>query len=84
MKKYFPKDELFEKLASIEHERWSDWMKYMFSKQLIGLEGDTVLPKEHCDRWQKQMMTDYEDLSEQEKDSDREQVMRYFHLIKKF
>lgn len=81
MKKYFPKDELFEKLASIEHERWGDWMKYMFSKELVPIEGDTVMPKDNCDRWRKQMITDYKDLSEQEKDSNREQVMRYWHLI---
>ena len=26
------KEELFEKLADIEHQRWADWQKYVHSK----------------------------------------------------
>ena len=40
-----------------------------------------VIPREAWERAERQIKTDYKDLSEQAKDSDREQVLRYFHLI---
>jgi hypothetical protein len=85
MREYFPKDELFEKLAAIEHERWADWQRYCFEKLKIYNEGAFISPDAEetiIQRWFRQMNTPYEDLTEQEKDSDREQVMRYWHLIK--
>lgn len=93
MKEYFPKDELFEKLAAIEHERWADWQRYCFEKLNIrryfksevvkktnDTEGDNY--KLQVNNWWRQIETPYKDLSEEEKDSDREQVMRYWYLIK--
>jgi hypothetical protein len=84
MKEYFPKDELFEKLAAIEHERWADWQRYChktlrenLKEPVGGLQLDEVLS-----RWEFQINTPYNNLTEQEKDSDREQVMRYWYLIK--
>jgi len=89
MKEYFPKNELFEKLASIEHERWADWQKYLHSK--LGYneykkDGKTyacyTMEAGDYEHWNRQIDTDYKELPEAEKDSDREQVMRYWHLIK--
>ena len=84
----FPKDELFEKLAGIEHQRWSDWQKYLHSKlkYVEWKEGEKtmcgyLLDPNDYERWERQIDTDYKDLSEKEKDSDREQVMRYWNLI---
>lgn len=68
-------DELREKLAAIEHERWSDWQNYVHK---VYLEGNF---KEFMLRWQRQIATPYSELSEAEKNSDREQVDRYWHLI---
>ena len=80
---------LFEKLAAIEHERWADWQKYMHTK--VGEKhvedickcrnGDLVIPKELADQWERQMNTSYAELSEKEKESDRDQVRRYWDLI---
>ena len=73
------KKELLEKLADIEHKRWADWQSWCH----------TVL-REHCpseklekvlERWDKQIATNYNDLSEEDKEKDREQVMRYWDLI---
>ena len=70
---------LYEKLAEGEHQRWADWQSW-FHKIL----------REHCpspelekvlERWDKQITTPYSELSEKEKDSDREQVDRYWNLI---
>jgi len=72
-------DQLVEKLAAIEHERWADWQSWCHK----------VL-REHCPspeleqvlaRWDKQIATPYQELTEQEKESDREQVQRYIHLV---
>ena len=82
----FPQDELFEKLADIEHQRWSDWQRYFHSKCIkydSYLDyGDMVIPREVWDKAERQINTDYKDLSEAEKNSDRKQVMRYWDLIK--
>jgi len=77
--------ELMEKLAYHEHTRWADWQKYLHSKMEITRAtcGDIIyFPTELYKHWERQIKTDYKNLSEQEKDSDREQVMRYFNLIK--
>ena len=73
--------ELFEKLAAIEHERWADWQKYMHA-QCIGHDTESVLlPRISYDHWERQIATVYVDLSEKEKESDRDQVRRYWPLI---
>jgi hypothetical protein len=83
----FPKSELFEQCAGIEHQRWADWQKYYHSKCFdlkgIGGEptGDMIIPKDIYDRAERQLNTKYCDLTEREKNSDREQVMRYWHLF---
>ena len=71
---------LIEKLADVEHQRWADWQKYLHSK-CKRIEGNAVIEEKDFKHWERQIKTDYKDLSEAEKDSDREQVMRYFNLI---
>lgn len=56
------REKLIEDLASLEHKQWSHWTKYML---------DNLTP-ENIERWKRQIKTDYKDLSEKEKDSDRE------------
>lgn len=80
---------LYEQLAAIEHERWSDWQKYLHSKCIpMGLPNsdgnfDRIIPADLFLHWEKQIKTLYEELSESEKRADRDQVDRYFHLIQK-
>ena len=71
MRKKYPNSELFEELASIEHQRWSDWHLYMVKN----------LSPENLKKWEWEAETAYKDLPEKLKDSDREQVMRYWKLI---
>lgn len=78
----FPKSELFEKLADLEHQRWAKWQKYLHSKCTKWKDGYTI-PIESVNHWERQINTDYKDLSEKEKDSDREQVMSYWNLVNK-
>jgi hypothetical protein len=76
--------DLVEKLAAIEHERWADWQRYMFSKcePVPGTGGGLLIPQQFVKGWQRQIDTSYAELTEAEKDSDREQVMRYLHLVR--
>lgn len=70
-----------EILASIQHEIWSHWMQYQFSICAENQNGDLVVPKEKVERWKRQIETNYSELSESEKQSDREQVLKFIHLI---
>lgn len=78
---------LFEELAAIEHGPWADWQRYMHSKgrRVNGdysvTTGDLILPSVLVEQWERQIDTLYGDLSEREKDGDRDQVLRYWHLI---
>ena len=76
-------DELREKLAAIEHARWSDWQQYLHNKCSDNDGGGKIIPLELYLQWKRQIDTDYLFLSEKEKDSDREQVDRYWPLIVK-
>ena len=74
--------ELRETLANIEHQRWADWQKYMHGLCVKTKTARIIIPAKLVSRWERQIKTPYKDLSEKEKDSDREQVDRYFPLIK--
>lgn len=73
--------ELLEKLAAIEHERWAHWQQYVHGHCESTSDGSLIIPATLAQRWQTQIDTRYADLSETEKDSDREQVRRYLPTI---
>jgi hypothetical protein len=74
-------DELMERLAAVEHERWSHWQRYLHSKCRANPDGSLTIPAELVTRWSDQMARGYAELSEREKESDREQVRGYLPLI---
>ena len=81
-KKKYPRSKLFEKLAEIEHTRWAEWQKCVHSRCTQGtMPGSLEISGRDVENWTRQINTPYSDLSEKEKDSDRDQVMRYYHLI---
>jgi len=75
---------LKEKLADIEHQRWSDWQRYLHSLCVKNEDGSLTIPIKSVKHWERQINTSYKDLTEKEKDSDREQVDRYWPLIKEY
>ena len=83
-------EDLKEKLADIEHQRWADWQEFLFSvcepynTDDITEHGQIIIPRAFVACWQKEIDTAYKDLTEKEKDSDREQVDRYLPLLKNF
>jgi hypothetical protein len=76
-------DRLMETLAGVEHERWSHWQRYMHSKCERKPDGSLIIPPDLVAQWERQVATSYSDLSDVEKESDREQVRRYFPIIMK-
>ena len=56
-----------ETLADLVHVIWSDWTRHFFSHQT----------PENIARWQRQLRTDYADLSEEEKEKDRIIVRKF-------
>lgn len=79
------KQELIEQLADIEHQRWSDWQRYQHSQMTEGAaHNGRVLNGGLYSHWERLIATDYADLPEHSKQSDRDQVMRYLPLIVEF
>lgn len=72
---------MVEHLAAVEHERWSHWQRYMHGKGKRGPDGSLVIPAPLVERWERQMSTPYEALTDAERESDREQVRRYLQTI---
>ena len=72
---------MLDKLADIEHERWSHWQSYLHFCCKPQPDGSLVLPADLVKKWTEQINTRYEDLSEAEKESDRAQVRKYLPLI---
>lgn len=73
-------DELYsaavERLANHAHVSWSGWMRYLFQKSIKNDDGSVTIPIGLVERWEGQIATDYTDLSESEKESDREEARR--------
>lgn len=61
-----------EKLAALEHIQWSHWTAYML---------DNLTP-ENIERWRQQINTPYSELSETEKESDREWADKVLEILK--
>ena len=64
-------EELLEELADVQHKIWSHWMVYLFGRCRGNQDGTLTIPADLVTRWKRQMATDYADLSEREKESDR-------------
>lgn len=63
-----------ENLADKVHAVWMHWMKYMFKCGIFNDDGTWTMPKDKVERWQRQSETIYADLTESEKQSDRDIV----------
>lgn len=70
-----------ERLTAIEHERWAHWQRYVHDQCERQEDGTLVVPAELAVRWEAQIETSYTELSEQEQESDREQVRKYLPII---
>jgi hypothetical protein len=62
---------IIEKLAELEHDQWTHWTKYFLANFTV----------ENIERWKKQIETPYAQLSEKEKQSDREWALKAFNIM---
>lgn len=70
-----------EQIASIQHEIWAHWMRYVFRVCQENSDGSFTIPAEKANKWIRQIETSYSELSESEKDSDREQADKILTLL---
>ena len=70
-----------DRLAAVEHERWAHWQQYLHDQCQRAEDGSLVIPAELAARWSTQIATPFTQLSETERESDRDQVRRYLPLI---
>jgi hypothetical protein len=75
-------EEFIEWAAANEHARWARWQSYLHSKCTRNADGSMTIPSDLVERWQRQMETPYEQLSEVEKESDREEVRPYLERVR--
>jgi hypothetical protein len=68
------KDERIEDLAAYAHDAWSGWIDYLFAKCERGEDGMLIIPSDSVQRWSRQAATNYSDLPESEKESDRDEA----------
>lgn len=71
-----------EKLAGVVHDSWSHWMQHVFKNAVVNPDGSVTIPATLVARWKRQMKTQYQLLSEKEKDSDREQADKFLAVLK--
>lgn len=72
---------LKDQLAAAEHERWAHWQSYMHGHGQRHPDGSLTIPAHLVALWDGQIKRPFAELTEQERDSDREQVDRYLPLI---
>lgn len=70
-----------EKIAAVQHEIWSHWMKYLFSVSVKNEDGSYIIPAAKVERWQRQMATPYEALTDREKESDQDQADKVLAVL---
>lgn len=72
---------ILDDLAAVEHIRWAHWQRFVHEQASRLPDGSLLLPAELVARWERQIETSFEELTETEKESDREQVRRYLPII---
>lgn len=70
------KNEIIEKLADLEHKRWSNWQKYLHRLCIKNEDGSLTIPKERVKHWNWEIETAYKDLPEKLKEYDRIEVKK--------
>ena len=72
---------LRERIAAVQHAIWAHWMRYMFSRGTFNDDGTWTMPKDKVKRWTDQMRTTYQELSETERESDRDQADKVLAIL---
>ncbi len=76
--------QFIEALADKEHESWGNWMRWLFQICKENPDGSVTITPDLVKRWQRQIGTSYNSLSEEEKQYDRDEVMKKMQIIRDF
>ena len=68
--------ELIEELSDLEHEQWMGW-----AKDILKTEDIT---EERSKRWKEDSFKPYKDLTEEQKDMDREWAEKVLKIVKNY
>lgn len=75
-------NELREEFADYAHTAWSGWWHYLFGESILDKStGKLTIPQWAVDRWELQAKTPYSDLTNTEKDSDREEANKILAIL---
>lgn len=77
-------DPHLERIADVVHQVWANWMEYMFTKGWMLTDKGFKIRSDSVIRWRRQMITPYAELSENEKQSDRDIARRYLDVMADF
>ena len=72
-----------EQLAALQHQIWSDWVRHMFEVSTANPDGTVTIPTKYVQQWQHEINTDYNALTEKEKDGDRKQAGNQEDLLRR-
>ena len=79
------KEDLVDTIADFMHMQWSHWQKHVHSQMIKENVGEKwyymTLSEEQHKYWERQMNTPYSELTEKEKDSDREWAIKLLELL---
>ena len=81
-------DNFVEKGADLEHDRWARWQKHIMENSFSIIDDydsseiTLKIPKEWWENWQRQITTSYSELSEEDKEKDRDETRNYIPLVK--
>jgi len=70
------KKKVFEELSDLEHAQWMSWAKDIAKTEKIS--------SERLNRWKADMFKPYNELSEEDKDKDREIAMIVLRVLAKY
>jgi hypothetical protein len=75
-------EEEIEAFAAMEHTRWSKWQSYLHSLCTKNDDGSLTIPFASVIHWERQIGTPYSQLTEREKESDRNEVRPYTEMLR--
>ena len=78
------RQELIECLADEEHVSWAGWTAYLFEKCEHNPDGSLTIPSGYVAGLQKQIDMPYAELTEQEKQLDRDEVEHILSIIDEY
>jgi len=73
---------MLDEIANVQHEIWSHWMRYLFEISLQNEDGTVTIPADKVERWKRQMITKYANLSDDEQRSDLEQAQKVVDVVR--